>query len=331
LLDALKTIDGERRETGSHAVAHVARQLHEDLDSGLSVSEAVKRRPDVFPETVRNLIVIGDRSGRLDHMLIEAAEHTERMINIGRDIRTALIYPAFVFATLFAVMAFWLVYVVPKLGELFERLNADMPAMTQGLVTFGQLTADYFLHGVAGLAAIVFMTVWVFRRYEPARFGLHTTLHYLPIMRRITLSAGMARLTEHMAILVQSGVDLISTLDVLTQTTTDLYYRRRLQRVSHSVSRGEGVAASMRRVGGFPPMVVRMIGVGESSGSVDEQLRHLAQEYRRRLDVIIGSLGEIIKPLVVLVAGGLFFFMVVALLLPIYNLIGKTMQTSMGA
>lgn len=330
VLDALATIVSERRSSGAKVVAQLAQQLYDDLDSGIAVSDAIARRPDIFPETVRNLVLIGDKSGALDRMLLEAAEHVERVTNIGRDVRTALIYPVFVFSTLLAVMAFWLVYVMPTLGELFQQLDADMPPVTLALIAFGAYASEHGLAVITGIIVVLLAVVTLFRRHEPSRKRLHAAFHYLPISKRIVTSSGMAAMTEHMAILVQSGLDIISTLNVLTRTTGDLYYRSRLQKVSEAVSRGEGVAPSMRRVGGFPPMVVRMIGVGEESGSLDEQLNHLAREYRKRLEVMIASLSEIIKPVVVLVAGGLFFFLVIALLLPIYDLIGTSMQQNMG-
>jgi len=329
-LEALRTIINERRGSGAHGIAQIAQQLYDDMDAGVPISEAFARRPDIFSETVRNLIAIGDRSGSVDRMLMEAADHMERVINIRRNIRTALIYPAFVFSTLFAVMGFWITYVVPKLGDLFDRLNADLPAITRWLVSFSAMFADHFLIVLAGLAGAVVAMVMLYRRHEPTRRGVHTLLHYLPVTKRIVTASGMATMTEHLAILVRSGLDVVTSLSVLQRTTRDLYYERRLERLNDAVQRGEPIGGAMRLAGGFPPMVVRMVSVGEESGSLDEQLNYLAREYRSRLDTIIASLSEIIKPVIVILAGGLLVFMVVALLLPIYDLIRQTMAMQAG-
>lgn len=329
-LDALRTVISEGETTGTNGITRIARQMHDDLDAGVSVSEAFARRPDVFPETVRNLVAIGDQSGNLDRMLIEGAEHTERMMNIRRDIRTALIYPIFVFASIIAVAAFWITYVVPAMGDLFEQLNAELPAITTNLIAFSDLVAGNALAIVLIIAGVIAGITWAVRNHEPTRHAAHTLAHRLPVTRVLATSSGMAAMSEHLAILVRSGLDIVTSLDVLTRATSDLYYRRRLARVREAVTRGEGVASSMRAVGGFPAMAVRMIAVGEDSGSIDEQLEHLSAEYRKRLDVVIASLSEIIKPAIILIAGALFFVLVLALLVPIYDLIRQAMQISGG-
>ncbi|QOC22173.1 type II secretion system F family protein [Wenzhouxiangella sp. AB-CW3] len=329
-LDALSTLIGEGDTAGSRRVARVASSMLEDLDAGVSVSEAFERRPDVFPETVRNLIRIGDQSGNLDRMLLESASHVERMINVRRDVRTALIYPVVVFASIFAVALFWIYYVLPAMQDLFLQLNAELPALTVTVMNLAGASGDHVWTSLIVVVMTVLGLYWLFRHHEPSRYVLHRTLHRLPVSRVIVTSAGMAQLTEHLGILVRGGLDMVSSLDVLGRSTSDLYYRRRLQEVRESVMRGESVARSMRVAGGFPAMAVRMIGVGEESGSLDEQLTHLADEYRRRLEVVVRSLAEIIKPAVILVAGALFIFLVIALLIPVYDLIQQSVTQGMG-
>ncbi|MCA1788325.1 MAG: type II secretion system F family protein [Thioalkalivibrio sp.] len=309
-LEALQALIQEGDTAGSRSISRVARHLHDDLDAGATVSQAFDRRPDIFPETVRNLVSIGDQSGNLDRMLIEAAEHTERMINIRRDVRTALIYPAFVFATIIGVAIFWISYVVPTMGDLFRQLNAELPAITTGLVAFSDVVAEHLVWVLLLLVALI--------------------VGGLPVTRVLATSSGMAALSENLSILARSGIDMVSSLRILGNSTSDLYYRERLERVRESVVRGESVGAAMREAGGFPAMAVRMIAVGEESGTLDEQLTQLAAEYRKRLEVVIASISEILKPLIILVAGGLFFFLIVALLLPIYDLIRQAMQITGG-
>ena len=146
-LDALRTLVDESDSVGNPAMAAVARNMLDDLNAGVGMTEAFNRHPNVFPETVRNLISIGDQTGTLDRMLGEAAEHVERMINIRRDIKTALIYPAFVFATIIGVAIFWIYYVVPSMARLFKQLQAKLPPITEGLVAFANLLSTH-LHWV---------------------------------------------------------------------------------------------------------------------------------------------------------------------------------------
>ena len=177
---------------------------------------------------------------------------------------------------------------------------------------------------------LVVALVWLYRSVPKFKQGCHELMHRLPILRTLSTSSGMAFISEHLALLVRAGLDFMLSLDVLSRATTDQFYRERLLRVRDGVARGEGIGASMRRVGGFPAMAVRMIAVGEESGSLDKQLDRLASEYRKRLDVVVKSLGEIIKPALILLAGALFIFLIVALLLPIYDLVRQSVNHSLG-
>lgn len=327
-MEALTTLIED--DAGLGAVAVIAGRVHADLGSGISTAETFARHPDIFPETVRNLVTIGDQSGALPQMLTEAAEHMERMIDIQRDIRTALIYPMFVFATIFAVAAFWMYYVVPSMSRLFKQLGAKLPPLTTWLLAVSDTLVGAFGWALLAFLLIVACCLWAYKRVFAVRRSVHLFLHHLPVARVLLTSSGMAFITEHLALLVRTGLDFVTSLDVLTRATRDLYYRERLAKVRDSVARGEGIAASMRRVGGFPSMAVRMIAVGEESGSLDQQLSHLASEYRKRLAVVVNSLAEIIKPAIILVAGAFFLFLVVALLLPIYDLVRQSVGHSLG-
>lgn len=329
-LDALQTLVDESDTSENRAMAYVARNMLDDLNAGVGMTEAFNRHPDVFPETVRNLVSIGDQTGTLDRMLGEAAEHVERMINIKRDIKTALIYPAFVFSTIIGVAIFWIYYVVPNMARLFKQMQAKLPPITEGLVSFANMLSAHLPWVLLVVAVVAITGTVLFKRSERFQLATYNLLHRLPISRTLLVSSGMAHMTEHLSILVRAGVDLVSSLRILGRATKNRYYRTRLIQVAESVSRGDSVSSSMRRVGGFPAMAVRMISVGEESGSLDQQLAHLAADYRKRLEVVVKSLAEILKPVIILIAGGLFLFLIVALLLPVYDLVRQSVGHTLG-
>jgi type II secretory pathway component PulF len=205
-----------------------------------------------------------------------------------------------------------------------------LPPVTQWLITVSDALVQYLLLFVLAVFLIIVTLTWLYKSLPRFKAWCHELLHKLPIFKTLTTSSGMAFVTEHLALLVRAGLDFMTSLEVLANATTDQYYRQRLLRVREGVARGEGIGASMRRVGGFPAMAVRMISVGEESGSLDKQLDRLAAEYRKRLDVVVSTLSEIIKPALILIAGGLFIFLIVALLLPIYDLVRQSVNHSMG-
>lgn len=327
-MDALKTLAEE--DQGSPGVAAIAKIVAEDMSAGMRIPQSLQRHPDIFPETIRSLAELGDQSGEISKMMLEGASHIERLIDIRRDVTTALIYPAFVIVTIIGVGLFWLYYVVPNMAQLFKQMQAKLPPLTKWLISISDVLVNYVVLSLGFFILLIAVIVFAYRRLPRFKYFCHECLHRLPVVKKITVASGMAFMTEHLSLLIKAGLDFLTSIEVLARATPDEYYRARLKRVGDGVARGEGIAAAMRRVGGFPPMAVRMISVGEEAGSLDKQLDQLSTEYKKRLDVVVKSLSEIIKPLLILIAGGMFIFLIVALLLPIYDLVRQSVGHSLG-
>ncbi|MDR1530161.1 MAG: type II secretion system F family protein [Burkholderiales bacterium] len=325
IIDGLRTIAAEVRFGTSSGTASVATLLYEELEGGATVSQVFARHPDLFPEIVCNLVDIGNESGTLDRMFMEASSHLERISSMRRNAKRALIYPIFVFSAIIGAAAFWLYYVIPNLSELFRQLHAKMPPLTLSVIRFSEwLSANITLSLLIFLA--IFIVPWlVFKYSKRARVRLYSVGHRLPISGVLLRTSGMAFLTEHLALLIRAGLDMAQSLKILERATNDEYYKESLGGIRSVIERGERLSVAMRTTERFPPLALRMIAVGEDTGTLDEQLEHLAAEYRRRLDHLISSLSEIIKPAVIILAGFLFIFIVVVLLLPVYDLIQQSM------
>jgi type II secretory pathway component PulF len=317
-------IDDGEVDSSAHVI-RVCKQLSEDLDAGNSLSTAVQRQADVFPSTVCGLVLIGEESGNLSDMLLEASSHMARVLTLRANAKQALIYPALSLLAVLGAGAFWIVYVLPNLVQLFKQLNAKLPPFTVRVLEIAQWLSDHAtaLFFVTAVAVVSALLVW--RLSERVRKGAFTVMHRLPIVRGILVASGIAFFSEYLGILVRSGIDIVGSLKILEQAQVDAYYVDRIVRMRAEVERGTRLSASMRHVGGFPSLLVRMISVGEESGSLDKQLGHVAEEYAVRLQRLVGTLGEVIKPLMIVIVGGVLLVLIVALLLPVYDLIGQTM------
>lgn len=326
VLEALRAVAQEVGTGRTSNIANVSRLLLDDLDAGASISEAFARHPDVFPETICNLVMIGDETGSMDRMLLESAEHIERISRMKADTKQALIYPAFVFLAIFAAGGFWIYYVIPNLSNLFKQMNAKLPALTVAVLKVAEVLTAHF-GTILILMAMAAVALWLTWRYSRRfRRFTHYALHKLPISRTIMYSSGLAFMTEYLALMVKAGVDMVSAIKVMERAMRDEYYLDRIIAIRQVLERGDRVSSAMRQVGGFPPMVVRMIGVGEDTGTLDQQLSRLSDEYSDRLERVIANLSEIIKPVVILLAGGMFILLIVALLLPVYDLVRQAMS-----
>ncbi len=328
-LEAIRAVSEDTNTGGRNNVARVGLRLLEELDAGASISEAFGRQPDVFPETVRNLILLGDETGSMDHMLMEAADHVERVAAMKADTKQALIYPCFVFGAIFGAAGFWIYYVIPNLTGLFQQMNAELPTITVVVLQIAAWLTDHFSLVSLALGTGI-LSLWLGWRYSRTiRRTIYYLLHKLPLTRTIVVSSGLAFFSEYLSILIRAGLDMVSSLSILERAMRDEYYYDRIVAMRQVLAHGDRISVAMRQVGGFPPMMRRMISVGEDTGSLDKQLSHLAKEYGTRLERVIATLSEIIKPLVVLFAGGMFAILIIALLLPVYDLVRQTMAPGM--
>src|ERR1035437_4494302 len=207
IVEALKVIAAESDSAQKH-IAATARPLISEPDAGASVSEAFNRHPNLFPESVRNMMAIGEESGTIDRMLLEAAEHIERMTSIGRNMRQALIYPAFGVATILGAALFWVYYVIPNLEQLFIQMQVKLPAITRAVLQMSK-----WLEGNAApsfiLVAAIVIGIWLLLKFNNrSRTLLFSLAHRLPIARVLITASGMAFITEHLAIMIAAGVDI---------------------------------------------------------------------------------------------------------------------------
>ncbi|WP_244114999.1 type II secretion system F family protein [Burkholderia cepacia] len=325
ILDAIAGATDHEGQRPHVAIAKIGKRLLEDLEAGSTVSHAFARQPGVFPQTVRSLVAIGDETGSMDKMLMEASAHVERVMGMKASAKQALIYPAFVFVAILGAAGFWIYYVVPNLSGLFKQMNVPLPKLTIAVLALANWVTTHGLEMGVLAASGIAASVLAWRGSGAVRRTTYAVMHRLPISRILLTSSGLAFLSEYLSILVHAGIGIVESLTLMEQTTRDTYYRDRLVAMRQYVQRGDRVSVAMRQVGGFPSMMTRMIAVGEETGTLDRQLSYLANEYRERLTRVVGTLSEIMQPLVIVLAGGLFIVMIMALLLPVYDLVRQAM------
>lgn len=325
VIDALEAVRKDTDEASAKAMRGVCTQLLEDLNAGANLSGAFAKQPHVFPDTVRSLAVIGDETGNMHTMLMEAAEHVDRLRKMKSAAKQAMIYPAFSFLAIFGAAGFWVVYVMPKLIDLFKQMNAKLPPFTiMVLQGTDWLTRNALsLLAVLVLLAVVLPLGW--RMSLRLRRVGYALLHRAPISKTVLTSSGLAFIAEYLSILLHAGVDVITSMNIIEKSVSDLYYKERIAKMREHLAQGLGFSFAIREVGGFPSLMTRMITVGEESGTLDRQLGYLAQEYSRRLQLVVSTISEIVKPMIIVFAGAIFLVMIVAFLLPVYDLVKQTM------
>ena len=293
------------------------------IQGGATFSEAADKYRYIFPKTVIYLIRMGEETGRLDKMLQDASEHLKRIQNIISDTKQALLYPSFVFIAMGAGLLFWFYYVVPKILSLFKEMDVTLPSLTIFLLKISEFIQNHFLSMVLGLALAIFIVVTAYKENRKVKRTTDALLLKLPLSSTIISASTMAFITEYFSLLIKAGIDILQCMTILKESIKNEIYREKLGEVREDLARGEGIADSFRSVLIFPLFVIRMINVGELSGTLPEQLSYIAEDYRNKLTVLVATIGKMIEPIVLVVAGAMFAIIIAGLFLPIYDLVSR--------
>ena len=293
------------------------------IQGGASFSEAAQTYPHIFPRSVLHLIRIGEETGQLDKMLKDASEHLKRIQVIVSDTKQALLYPAFVFFAIGAGLIFWFYFVVPKIIELFQDMDVALPWITLFLIAVSDLIQAYFFHILIGIGGGFFMIAAAYKKSMRFKKATDAALLKLPIIKTLITASALAFITEYLALLISAGIDILQSVKIIEESLSNAVYRAKLAEVGGGMSKGEGVAESFKKAVIFPPFVVRMIGIGEVSGTLSDQLIYIADEYRHKLTTLVATMGKMIEPLVLIVAGVIFAIIIGGLFLPIYDLVAN--------
>lgn len=308
------------------APREVIRRLIEDIkdliEKGVSFSEALETRKDVFPEIFIYLIRIGEQTGRLDKSLDDIATHFERIEELRASVKRALMYPIFAVVTTFGSMLFWIVYVLPKIVESMRGMGVKIPVMTEVLVKAGDIikSSIYFIPFFAIALALVFPVIKRTKGYK--MFFSHFSFRF-PVVKEIFYNRAVALFCDQMKILIGAGITIDTAFTLTREVITNEIMRASIDRVKERVVAGERISESMRKEPIFPSLVVRLVDVGETSGTLENQFDYLSTVYTTRLLDYTNKLGKVLEPITILVVGIFFAIVLVSILTPVYDLITK--------
>jgi general secretion pathway protein F len=276
------------------------------------------RHERIFPVLYSNMIQVGESSGTLDQVLARLADFLEDQARMKSRINAALAYPVLMAVIGTGVLLFLVAFVVPKVTRMLEDLDRALPLPTLLLIRTSEFLGNWWwlllLLAGAGLVAL--------RRYvttAEGRLRLDTLLLKAPLVGKLNLQIATARLTRTLATLLHSGVPLLSALDISATLLTNRVLRQALEATSLAVREGEGLAGPLKRSGVFPPMVAQMAAVGEQSGELESMLLRVSDTYEHQVELAISGLLSLLEPVMILIMGSVVGFIVMAILLPIFE------------
>lgn len=286
---------------------------------GASLAQALGEFPESFPEIFRATVTAGEQSGRLETVLEKLADYAEARDALKQKILAALAYPLLLTLVAIAVVAGLLTWVVPQIVGVFQNLHQTLPLATRALMALSAFLRSWgWLILIALLAAGVATRIAL--REESVRFRWHALLLRLPLVGRLARAANTARATRTLALLVESAVPLLDALGIAAQVVPNLPMRAALKRAAFKVREGSAFSRALGESGQFPPVALRLIASGERSGKLPRMLGEAAAQQQRELDRWLTALTAVLGPAVILGVGAMVLFIVLAILLPIFNL-----------
>jgi len=293
--------------------------VRQDIEAGMSFYDALAKHPYVFSELFINMTKAGEASGTLNEVLDRLATYLEKTAALTRKIRSALVYPAILISMAILITTGLLLKVVPIFKEIFASFGGKLPLPTQILIETSNLLSRYFLI----FAVLLIVLSFLFKRYintEKGRYNFDAQKLKTPVIGKLFHKVALAKFSRTFSTLVRSGVAILNALDIVGKTSGNKVIEKAVLECRKSVRDGESISRHLSKTKVFPPMVCRMIGVGEQTGQLEKMLSKIADFYDEQVDAQVTGLTSMIEPIVIAFLGIVIGGIVISLFLPIFKI-----------
>lgn len=294
-----------------------------DVGSGNSLSSSIQKYEKEFTPMIVNLIRIGEETGGLEETTRRGAEFLEKIENLKKKTKQALIYPSFALTAILGAMLVWLLYVLPKIVESFRSMDIELPWITKAVIAFSEFLSNYFLLIAVVVFVAVFFVVFLIKKSKKARWRFHWLLIKIPIIGIIIRYFNIAFLSEYLRLSIASGLPAYDSLKTVGEAIGNEVYKENIAKSIESIASGIGLSKGLESAGLYTPFAVRMIAVGEQTGDLDVQLGNISDFYYTKVDYIAENISKIIEPVVIITLGLFMAVIMVALFGPVYDMMTK--------
>ena len=293
-----------------------------EVEGGASLADAMKKHPNAFDPLYSNMIAAGEAGGILDTILKRLATYIEKAVKLKSQVKSALIYPIAVIVIAVLVVGVILWKVIPTFAALFSGLGAELPLPTRLVIALSDFLVAFMPFIIVGIGAIGYG----FKTYYGTAGGKHRVdaiMLKMPVMGLIMRKIAVARFCRTLSTLLGSGVPILDGLDITARTSGNVMIEEAILLTRKSIERGETISAPLKDTGMFPPMVTQMIAVGETTGALDTMLSKIADSYEDEVDTAVAGLLTLLEPIMIAFLGVVVGAIVIAMYLPIFDLISK--------
>ena len=316
----LKSLEVVSAQVESRRLLIALEEIRRDVAGGRTLREALAKHSAVFSSLWLNLVETGEASGHLAEALKQLARHFEMAQHLQNETRTALTYPAFLLVAAVAVIAVFVYWLIPKFAVIFESMQGmEMPLLTRIVIGISNAARKYVVVIVAAGAGLIFGL----RRYLrtlPGQWMRDRLLLHLPLFKTLFTYIQLAEFSRGLSTLLESGVPLLSGLEILERSATNKVYGKAIGRVREFVKEGKTMAEPMDEVGLFPPMAVQLVQVGEEVGELGKMVNQMARYYEERVESFIARMTRLFEPIAIVFMGGLVLIIVLSIFMPIFKM-----------
>jgi type IV pilus assembly protein PilC len=319
-LPLVQALDILSKQTENKALAAVTRQVVFDVESGHTVADALAKHPKAFSDLYVNMVAAGEAGGILDTILMRLATFMEKNDALVRKVKGAMIYPGVIFSVAAIAVSVLLIFVIPVFQSMFASVNLALPLPTRIVIGLSQFLKGYWW--AIGLAA--FFGFQGFKRYYATPNGklqVDKALLAFPVLGDVLRKSAVSRFTRTLGTLISSGVSILDGLEITAKTAGNRVIQDAIMASRSSIAGGDTISAPLAKSNVFPPMVISMIAVGEQTGGLDEMLSKIADFYDEEVDAAVGNLLSLLEPVMIVFLGVVVGGMVVAMYLPIFDMI----------
>jgi len=296
---------------------HIANDIH----TGKSLSMAFEPYEHIIGSIILNFIRIGEETAQLQSTLQSSASFLQRIVTLKKKAKSALIYPLFAFFAVMGVMLIWIIYVLPQMTELFQDMDIPLPTSTLLIMDISDYLSAYIIYLLAGFIVSIVIFKILNKKFQKMRLYTNYAILKIPIVKHVISGFNIAFISEYMHLALISGIPFQETLHTLKENVNNEVFKESLASVLEKVKSGNQLSSAFAQENLFTPFMLRMMRVGESSGTLESQFEHISDYYYKKVDYYADNIGKFIEPVVLIIVGGFMAFIMVGLMGPMYDLI----------
>lgn len=318
-LPLIQCLDLLAAQEQNKTFAKIITSIKDDISGGSTLTDALKKYPEIFDDLFVNLVAAGESGGILDVILSRLSNYMEKAMKLKSKVKGAMTYPASVLVISIGVVALLLLKVIPVFQNMFEGMGSALPGPTQFLVNASQFMRHYFLYMVGGMVAVIYIFKRIVRT-EKGRITFDRLVLKSPVFGPLLKKVAVAKFTRTMSTMMSSGVPILEGLGIVSKTAGNKIIEAALIKTRQSISEGKTIAEPLAETDIFPSMVVQMIAVGEATGALDAMLSKIADFYDDEVDAAVEAMTALLEPFMMVFLGGVVGGMIIAMYLPIFSM-----------